>query len=150
MPKIRTGALITLFFLAQGCVVIPLPEQCVSGEEVTQTELASIKPGTTTKADIVDMLGKPDVLWLDENIFAYNWKMRWAIMPWMVAGGYQAAGGIEEFTKDYVLLIQFDSNDRVDRFEILKRSFFTSYGDLLEHWAKQENKTPSSKNTEKK
>lgn len=149
MYKVQIRALLTVFFLAQGCVFIPLPETCVSGEEVTKKELTSIIPGITTKTEIVDMLGEPDVLWLDENIFAYNWKMAWAIMPWIVGAGGQAAGGIEEFTKDYALLIQFDHNDRVVRFERIKRSMFTSYGEMLKNWTKQENETSSDNNTEK-
>ena len=150
MYKLQIRALLTLFFLAQGCAFIPLPEKCVSGKEVTKNELISINPGITTKTEIVDVLGEPDVVWLDENIFAYNWKMRWAIMPWVIAGGYSAVGGIEEFTKDYVLLIQFDHNDRVVRFERIKRSMFTSYGEMLENWTKQENETSSDNNTGKK
>ena len=142
----RFIALLALFFLAPGCLFIPVPETCVSGEEVTPEELASIEPGKTTKSEIIESLGNPDVLWLDENIFAYNWKTVWAIMPWVIAGGYQAAGGIEEFTKDYVLLIQFGQNDRVARFERLKRSMFTSYGQMLRSWANQKNGTDPSGN----
>lgn len=148
--KILISVLLTFFFLAQGCVIIPVPEQCVSGEEVTKNELTSITPCITTKVEILDILGKPNIIWLDENIFAYNWKMVWAIMPWVVAAGYQAAGGVEELTKEYVLLIQFDQNERVARFERIKRSMFTSYGELLENWTKQDNETSSENNSRKK
>ncbi len=146
----RFIALLALLFLAPSCLFIPVPEKCVSGEEVTPEELSSIEPGKTTKSEIIERLGNPDVLWLDENIFAYNWKTVWAIMPWFVAGGYQAAGGIEEFTKDYVLLIQFDQNDSVARFERLKRSMFTSYGAMLKSWANHDNESgPGDKDSER-
>jgi len=142
--------LLTLLSLVSGCVIIPVPEKCISGEEITDNELASLKPGTTSKAEIVEMLGKPDVLWIDENIFAYNWKTVWALMPWIVAGGYQAYGGIEELTKDYVLLIQFDHQNRMTRFKVVKRSMFKTYGDLLKNWAEQDDGTSSDNSSVEK
>lgn len=150
MYKVGIGIFLTIFFLTQGCVIIPVPEKCVSGDKVTKTELTSINPGITTKFEIVELLGNPDVLWLDENVFAYKWKMIWALMPWIVPAGYGVVGGCEEFTIDYVLLVQFDLNDRVVRFEQIKRPMFTSYGELLENWAQQDEETSSDNNAGKK
>jgi len=115
MPNLQTGLLVVFLFLLHGCVVIPLPEKCVSGEEVTPEELAVLQPSLTSKKEIIELLGEPDVFWVDENVFVYNWSMRWAVMPWIVGGPYQAVGGIEEFENDYVLLLQFDKDDLLQR-----------------------------------
>jgi len=142
MPNLQTGLLVVFLFLLHGCVVIPLPEKCVSGEEVTPEELAVLQPSLTSKKEIIELLGEPDVFWVDENVFVYNWSMRWAVMPWIVGGPYQAVGGIEEFENDYVLLLQFDKDDRLQRFERIKRALFESYGELLEKWIDQNNGPP--------
>ena len=135
------------FYLAlQGCVIIPLPEKCVSGDEVTPEELTVMQPARTTKKEIVELLGEPDIFWIDENIYAYNWTMRWAVMPWAVGTPYQAAAGIEDLKSDYVLLLQFNKDDRLLRYEKIKRSLFESYGKLLEEWADQNNDQPCPEN----
>jgi len=45
----------------------------------------------------------------------------------------RAAGGAEDIEKKYVLLIRFDPDDRVERFEATKRSNFDSYEEHLEN-----------------
>jgi len=67
--------------------------------------------------------------------------MRWGVLLWAVAVGHGYAGavggGAEDIGKNYVLLIRFDSNDRVERFGTTKRSNFDSYGEHLETWLKK-------------
>jgi hypothetical protein len=51
------------------------------------------------------------------------------------AGGYSATGGAGEVTAKYAFLIQFDEQDKVCRFEIVKRPQGDhQYGNLLREW----------------
>lgn len=141
--------LLFLLFVLHGCIIIPTPEnKVISGRSIGDEELSFIEQGITTKDDVVAQLGEPDVFWVDERIFAYDWEMRQAIMPWCIGNPYQAVGGVEEIDKDYVLLIQFDQNDFVKRFEKTTRSMFESYGDHLTEWVEQGKEPPSAESQE--
>jgi len=137
---------------AQGCVPIPIPtgeDEVLFGRQVTEQQLAFIRPGVTSKSEIIEHLGEPNVFWEDERIFAYNWAMRWRV-----------AGNVvylfpfpPHIGTHYVLLIRFDPSDRVERFEITKpRSWLPggsygehldSYGEHLKKWLKQKTDPPA-------
>ena len=149
--------IIPLLFI-QGCIMLPIPtgeDKVLAGEQITNEELNLIRPGITTKEEVVDRLHNPDVIWEEERIFAYNWQMRWGVLLWAVAVGHgfggAFAGGAEDIIgNNYVLLIRFDSNDRVERFEVTHRSSFDSYGEHLEKWLKQIYKAPATEAPQQK
>ena len=140
--------IIPILFL-QGCGILPIPtggDKVLAGDQITNDELSFIRPGITTKKEVVERLGEPTVFWEDERIFAYNWQMRLGILLWFYVG----TGGAEDITKKYVLLIRFDPNDRVERFEVTRglvtvkaweelyeRVKPDSYGEHLENWLKK-------------
>ena len=141
MRTIRIWLPFLLVFGSQACVVIPVPESKVlSGRRIVDAELSFLQPGVTTKADVIRHLGEPTVFWEDERIFAYDWKMLQAVMPWVIGGPYSAVAGVEMIGKKYILLIQFDQDDRLTRFEKTVRSPFDSYGDHLIDWVGPMNK----------
>ena len=149
VSKLRAYTLLAPMLVFTGCLYIPVKEnKVVSGKKISDDQLLLIQPGVTTKTDIIAELGEPDVFWEDECVFAYNWEMRNAIMPWAFGYGYDGAAGVVEFDKDYVLLIQFDQNDCVKRFELTTRTIFESYGDHLIEWVEQ-GKEPSSADVQK-
>ena len=108
------------------------------GRGLTSEELSFIRPGITTKGEVVEQLANPDVIWVEERIFAYTWWTRWGIL---YSGGvtpYGASASADDIgVKHNVLLIRFDPNDRVERFEVTHRSRFDSYGEHLEKWHNQ-------------
>jgi hypothetical protein len=121
--------------LVWGCLIIPVKETAVSGDVIAEEQLAFIESGVTTRREVLDRLGEPDVIWEQEQILAYNWTTRHAIVPWVAPAPYSAAGGVEDITRDYVLLIQFGDDDRVSQYEITTRSTSDSYGKHLAKWA---------------
>ncbi len=139
--KILTAAhclliLIIPVLFVQGCYILPIPtgeDKVLAGDEVTNEELNFIRPGITTKKEVVERLGEPTVIWEDERIFAYDWQMRWGILLW----AHYPSSGVEDIANKYVLLIRFDPNDQVERFEATERSNFDSYGEHLENWLKK-------------
>ena len=137
---------IPLLFI-QGCI-LPIPtgeDKVLAGDQIANEELNFIRPGITTKEEVVERLHNPDVIWEEERIFAYNWQMRWGVLFWS-AGPF--TGGAEDMSTKYVLLIRFDPIDRVERFEVIHRSRFDSYGEHLEKWLNQIKNPPGTEATE--
>lgn len=121
----------------QGCIVLPIPTQenkVLAGKPVTPDQLAFLKPGITTKTEVMNRLGSPGTIWEDARLYAYEWTMRQGILVWAIGGGYTGAAGVENLEKRYMLLIQFDGRDRVRRFEKIVRPAFKTYGDILKEW----------------
>lgn len=118
--------LLLLLFFTHGCIVIPTSEDKVLwGRRISSAQLASLRSGMT-KADVVAQLGEPDVIWEDENLYAYNWDVRRAVL--IVKG--QGAANIP---KRCVLLAQFNSRERLARFERTVNNF-GSFGAHLKQW----------------
>lgn len=145
MGKFWIWLLFLMVFASQACLVIPLPESKVlSGTQITDEDLLFLQPSVTTKADVIGLLGEPTVFWEDENVIAYDWEMRQGILLWAIGGGYSGAAGAMDIPKDYVLLIQFDQNDQLKRFETTTPSPFDSYGEHLLDWIEQQEEREST------
>ncbi|MDP3420531.1 MAG: hypothetical protein Q8R61_08150 [Thiobacillus sp.] len=127
-------AAITLYLY--GCVIpIPTPENKVlAGTPVTEEQLAFIQLGETTKENVLARLGEPQIVWEDAHIFVYEWEVRHGVLLWAVGAGYSGAFGAIDLRERYVLIIQFDDTDRLQRFERAIRPPLKSYGDFLREW----------------
>jgi len=120
-----------------GCVFLPIPTQArkvLAGNPVTEEQLVFLAPNFTTKSEVLTRLGSPDVIWEEARLFAYNWEMRQGILIWAVGAYYSGAAGMSDIPKHYMLLIQFDDQDRVRCFERAVRPAYKSYGDFLKEW----------------
>lgn len=126
----------SLFELA-GCIAIPVPTEdaVLSGRPVTEEQLAFIKAGETTKKELVDRLGQPQIIWEPAQVYVYEWDVRAGVLIWAVGGGYSGAAGVTDLLERNVFLIEFDDSDYVRRFEKSERPIFQSYGDFLREWA---------------
>jgi outer membrane protein assembly factor BamE (lipoprotein component of BamABCDE complex) len=122
--------------LLHGCLLpIPTKEKVVlAGTPVQDEQLAFLVAHTTTKEQVIDQLGNPDMIWEEANLFAYNWEMRKGVLIWAVAGQFSMAGGVSNIGKQYALLLRFDDKDRLTRFEKVVRPTSKSYGDFLKDW----------------
>lgn len=120
-----------------GCILLPIPtkeSKLLAGKPVTEEQLAFIAPDITSKSEVVARLGNPDVIWEEARLFAYNWEMRQGVLVWAVGAYYSGAAGVTDIPKHYILLIQFDDQDRVQRFERAVRPPHKSYGNFLKEW----------------
>lgn len=131
-----------VLLLVASCIMIPIPtpeSKILAGTPVTEEQLDFLNLESTTKQVVMERLGNPDFFWEDEHIFTYNWDMRQGILFWAIGGMSQGAmaggGGITDIPKHYLLLIQFDEQDRVHRWERAMRPVFQPYIDFLQDWA---------------
>jgi outer membrane protein assembly factor BamE (lipoprotein component of BamABCDE complex) len=123
-----------------GCVVLPVAtreNKVLGGKPVSEKQLAFLAPEVTTKREVLERLGSPNVIWEDARVFAYKWEMRQGILFWVISGYTTGAAGAEDIPKRYVLLVQFDGQDRVERFERAVRPGSMSYGKFIEGWLKR-------------
>ena len=135
--KIKIFAFLSVFMFSYGCITIPTPENKVlTGEKISDKQLVFIEQGITSKSEIIDQLGLPDIHLIDKNIFAYDWKTRAGIFIWFFGGI-----AVVEIPNNYVLLIRFDLEDIVKNYEITTRSGFESYGDHLMEWIQEDEKS---------
>ena len=142
--NIRILAIPTLcvLLLLTSCIMIPIPtpeSKILAGKPVTdeQLDFLNLNP---TKQEVMERLGNPSFIWEDKRIFTYNWDMRQGILIWAVgamtaSGGAAGGGGVEDIPKHYLLLIQFDEQEQVMRWERATRPLYQTYIDFLQDWA---------------
>lgn len=139
--------------LQTGCVLLPIPveeQKILAGKPVTEEKLAFLTISATRKNEVMTRLGNPDVIWEEARLFAYNWDMRQGILLWAVGAHYSGAAGMSDIPKHYMLIIQFDDQDRVQRFERAVRPPYKSYGDFLKEWVGDSDKKSSERLNQRK
>lgn len=111
-----TGVASTM--LLSGCIVIPADFYAYGSRHNVTVETGSkLKPGITTREEVLLMLGEPDYGYNDDElILAYKWEKVRAIA---VAGGPGGAG-VGAIVKYNQLNIKFDENDRVSEVGLIE------------------------------
>lgn len=119
------------------CVMLPLPtseDRVLTGKQVTEEQLLFLTSGKTTKQEVLERLGSPRVIWEDARVYVYNWQMRQGIL-FLAWGAYYTGGfGMKDIPRHYLLLIRFDEQDQVRRFERTVCPLHRSYADCLREW----------------
>jgi len=133
--KLVACSLLVLLLTTTGCIIIPVPErEVLAGHKITDENTAFIQPGITTRNDVMRGLGQPSLEFEDQRIVAYTWEMFMGYFAW---GAWFQNWNIE-MGKPYVLLIAFDGNDRVVRFETKARWPFDTIQEHALKWAQRE------------
>jgi outer membrane protein assembly factor BamE (lipoprotein component of BamABCDE complex) len=130
--------LCTWLWLA-GCVMVPIPtaeDKVLTGKQVTEEQLSFLTPRVTTKPEVLVRLGNPIVIWENARVFVYNWKMRQGILFWAYGAYYTGGFGMTDIPKQYLLLIMFDEQDRVQRFERTVCPMNRSFSECLTEWVR--------------
>lgn len=151
--RIRASILLIAALSLGSCLLLPIPtgeDLVLAGKPVTEEQLAFIILESTTQQEVTEHLGSPKVIWEDAHVFVYDWEMRQGILIWAFAGAYTGTGGVENISKHYVLLIQFDEQDRVQRYEAAVRPVTQPFSDFLEYWLKSPARMPPHESTGKR
>ncbi len=101
MKASRFFAIAFLYLTASSCIAIPLGTQVLRGKAISEEEVAFIKPGVTTKSQVLEYLGNPDIVWENERVLAYEWVRGTAWF--VVAGGGRGGNGGTGFSYTAVL-----------------------------------------------
>lgn len=124
-------AMLPLLFVSMaccvGCLIVPTPEHgLLEGRGViTEKEIAFVKNGTTTLEEVVVALGEPD--WTEtDKVFVYRWTV---IQGYLIVGDQAAA-----IPKGYLLLLEFDEQNRVARHQRKAAELFQTFSDVIDQW----------------
>jgi len=58
--------------LAAGCIIVPTPPIPVDG--ISDAQIATLKPGLTTRADVLMAFGDPTLRVENDRYFSYDWS----------------------------------------------------------------------------
>jgi len=122
--------------------MLPIPtgeNKVLAGTPVTAEQLAFLERGPTSQNTVLQQLGNPNVIWEDEKLFVYFWDVRQGVLFWAV---YASGAGMTDIPKHYLLLIQFDDEERVKRFERTTRPPLKHLIDFLADWVKNTSEHP--------
>ena len=120
MIKILSFTSLVLLIVVQGCIPVP-GKKVVQGERLTKEDIHFIKPSVTTRSELIDKLGDPDWHFDNYRIIAYTWRTIGAYILWPEQGWFGVGLDTKPISKPYVLLITFDSEDRVSHFDLNAR-----------------------------
>ena len=136
-PRTLIALLFSVLLSLTSCVMLPIPTtegKVLAGKPVTEEQLSFLVANITTRQDVIERLGNPNIIWEDRRVFAYNWDMRQGILFWAVGAHYTGGAGMIDIPKHYLLLIQFDEQYLVQRFERTVRPLSQSYIEFLKEW----------------
>lgn len=138
-------ALVFLLF-AGGCVMPAMgpEESLLSGQPVDETKAKSIKVNQTTKAEIIDRLGPPSLVWQEGNILAYRWERVEAnYVAWdAFLGPLFGPWGGGELKSAHALLLQFDRRNKLCRIKRVEPPLHAGFGNpmigtVMKRWSKE-------------
>lgn len=122
---------ITLF--AVGCVATPQPVSDRNSQLTQGNVQMNLEVGTTTKSDVLETFGAPNVTTRDgegREVWTYQRQAQvsqsssksgyWTVI---LAGGSSDAAGFETTSRMITLIIKFDSNDVVTDFNSRSSNF---------------------------
>jgi hypothetical protein len=120
---IRLLLTVLLFaFFALGCIIIPTPQHYVGGRfDIDYATIDSVKPGETSKGDLLLRLGEPDLIVKEERVLGYRWQKAQA---YFFVGGPGGGGGAPIMTT-YLFLLEFDEKNILLRAELKNKLLST-------------------------
>ena len=97
---------IFLLLLAAGLIGCAGIHKTVEGTKFTEEEIQQIKAGTSTKEDVVALLGQPDETRTENGMVKYIYTYRIKKVPTYLGGLLQRPGGAKTTTRQVEILIK--------------------------------------------
>ena len=106
-----------------GCIPLPIPHASLEVGPVPDRIVAHIKSVTTTRADVLLLLGDPIVRGPDDTYFVYTWAyQRGGVMViGLTGGGPFPLGDVQEYSCR-ALAVRFAATGQVERAEVFEGS----------------------------
>ena len=114
------------------CVLIPIPQDRTDGRSISPESESAITVGSSTRQDVIGLLGEPNLIWEEEKIIVYAWDYT-SFGVW--GGFYGGPAGYGEFTDHNFLFVQFDDDGLVILLERIERDDEISVREMLIYWA---------------
>jgi len=117
-----------------GCIVLPVPTPPTGSEIVGDDAMSPIKPGMSTRTDVLLALGDPNESEESDRFFAYDWKVSYGaiVWAWGIARNVGGAGG-HRLWAYRCLAMEFGSDATVVRTAYLHLES-SEAGSCLAHW----------------
>ncbi len=127
--KLFAGVTTILLFLCVGCLYIPMLDQVTADSrgEIEEEYLELLEVDYTTRAEVVLILGEPEYAAGGDKFFIYSWERVYGAF---IICAYPRCDGIP-VTKEFFLLIEFDEEGFMTRYEIRKGS--AAWQEILRH-----------------
>ena len=119
--------------------MLPVPTQenkVLAGTPVNDEQLSFLEAKITTKEEVIERFGNPNIIWEDARVFVYAWDMRQGILFWAAGAYYTGGAGMKDIPKRYQLIVRFDEQGRVVDCARTTRPLLQSYADFLTEWLK--------------
>ncbi|HEV2437179.1 MAG TPA: hypothetical protein VG077_14395 [Verrucomicrobiae bacterium] len=105
----------------------------MAGTRIETARLQFVQPGLTSRSCVLKELGPPGGNFEDIQVIAYAWESSAYLAVWITPAGDP---GAQMLGKPYVLLFEFDENERVRRFELTERGLHDTIRSRAVAWAK--------------
>ena len=124
--QVNSLLMLATFFMIllfnSGCVYVPLPPLDSDKGVINEELIKSIKPGETTREDLLLVVGAPDNQYEQDRYFIYEWEA--------VEGAFVGYGVADHIITHY-FCVEFDEDNRIKRFAHFKSGLFKSKDDVL-------------------
>jgi hypothetical protein len=128
----QTNTVLTALMLVfvNCCIIVPTPSHGGTGV-ITEETVVSLRPETSTRADVLHLLGDPAYTEKDHRFFVYWWEETNAyIIP---LGG--PAFGPSPVTKSRHLVFEFSPDNHLKRLEFIDSPEILN--ETLDRWTKE-------------
>lgn len=119
--------MLTTFFMIllfnSSCVYVPLPAHDLTNGVINEELIKSLKPGETTREDLLLRVGAPDTEYEQGRYFIYEWAATEGIFV------YYGGSSKDQIVIHYFCVV-FDEDNRIKRFAHFKSGFYFK-SDLL-------------------
>lgn len=131
---------LALAYVSSGCVLLLTPEHGLrSGRGViSEGDLAFLEEGQTTREQVLLRFGAPAATLNGERVLLYHWQVVRGYLAWFLACdrpcGAPPTAGARRIPKDYLILLEFNDDGRLKRFERTSPRWFESVEKHVDRW----------------
>jgi outer membrane protein assembly factor BamE (lipoprotein component of BamABCDE complex) len=151
-PIIVTTLVITMAVIS-GCAYIPTPEHSpgkgivyvdgtvLSVSAIPKEAIKLLKPGKTTRAEVLLKFGDPTQRFQQDLFFVYSWERTSGYFLWSFGMG---TGGSSPVFKTHSLCLEFTQDNLLRRFEHLEAGLFKNMDELMLEWMEDKSVLPKN------
>jgi hypothetical protein len=132
--SVSAGLILLTAIFANGCIPVFIPTPPHGVRVITEDTVESLKPGQSTRADVLHLLGDPIERTEEDRFFVYGWGSAWGYYALFIYPPLGPDPRFDPIGERRGLIIQFRSDNRVRRLQFIK---YDDWKDTFERWAKE-------------